>query len=101
MKVISKEDIFELLKQHKEKLKSHYIKKIGLFGSVLRGDNTNESDVDLIVQFEVGKKNYDNFIELIFLLEDLFQRNVELLTIDALSPYMKSNILKEAYFESI
>ena len=101
MKAISKEDIFKLLKQHKAKLKNQYVKKIGLFGSVLRGDNTNESDVDLIVEFEKGKKNYDNFIDLVFLLEDLFQKNVDLLTIDALSPYMKSKILKKAYFESI
>ena len=101
MKAISKEDIFELLKQHKEKLKNYYVKKIGLFGSVLRGDNTNESDVDIIVEFDEGKKNYNNFIELAFLLEELLQRKVDLLTIDALSPYMKPKILKEAYFESI
>jgi len=101
MKALNKEDVFRLLKQHKEKLKNHHVKKIGLFGSVLRGDNTNESDVDLIVEFDEGKKNYDNFIELAFLLESVLQRKVELFTIEALSPYMKPRILKEAYFESI
>ena len=101
MQVINKEDIFKLLRQHKEKLKNYYVKKIGLFGSVLRGDNTKKSDIDILVEFEAGKKNYDNFIELVFLLEDLLQSNVDLLTIDALSPYMKPKILKEAYFEFI
>ncbi len=101
MKVLNKEEIFKLLKQHKEELKKYFVRKIGIFGSVLRGDNTNESDIDFIVEFEVGKKNYDNFIELAFLLERLLQRKVELLTIEALSPYMKPKILKEAYFESI
>ena len=101
MKALNKEEIFKLLKQHKEKLKMHCVKKIGIFGSVLRGDNTNESDVDFIVEFEDGKKNYDNFIELAFLLENLLQRKVDLLTIEALNPYMKPRILKEAYFESI
>ncbi|HUW89265.1 MAG TPA: nucleotidyltransferase domain-containing protein [Candidatus Nanopelagicaceae bacterium] len=66
MKSLNKEDIFKLLKQNKEKLKNHNVKKIGLFGSVLRGAHTNESDIDLIVEFEEGKKNYDNFIELFF-----------------------------------
>ena len=101
MKALNKEEIFKLLKQHKEKLKNHYVIKIGLFGSVLRGDNTNESDIDFIVEFEEGKKNYDNFIELAFLLENILQRKVDLLTIEALNPYMKPRILKEAYFESI
>ena len=101
MKALNKEEIFKLLKQHREKLKDHSVIKIGLFGSVLRGDDTNESDIDFIVEFEEGKKNYDNFIELAFLLENILQRKVDLLTIDALSPYMKPKILKEAYFESI
>jgi predicted nucleotidyltransferase len=101
MKTLSKEDIFKLLKHNKEKLKKHHVKKIGLFGSILRGEHTNESDVDLIVEFEEGKKNYDNFIELAFLLEDILQRKIDLLTIEALNLYMRPKILKEAYFESI
>ncbi len=100
MKALNKEDIFKLLKQNKEKLKNYHVKKIGLFGSVLREDHTNESDVDLIVEFEQGKKNYDNFIELVFLIEGLLERKIDLLTIEALNPYMKPKILKEAYFES-
>ena len=56
MKALNKEEIFKILKQHKEKLKKHHVIKIGIFGSVLRGDNTNESDVDFIVEFEDGKK---------------------------------------------
>jgi hypothetical protein len=40
-------------------------------------------------------------IVLEFLLERLLQKKVDLLTIEALSPYMKPKILKEAYFESI
>ncbi len=101
MKALDKEEIFKLLKQNKEKLKNRDVKKIGLFGSVLRGEHTNESDIDFIVEFEEGKKNYDNFIELVFLLEGLLQRKIDLLTIEALNPYMKPKILKEAYFESI
>ena len=101
MKALNKEEIFKLLKQHREKLKNYYVIKIGLFGSVLKGNNTNESDIDFIVEFEEGKKNYDNFIELAFFLENLLQRKVDLLTIEALNPYMKPKILKEAYFESI
>jgi len=101
MKALIKEDIFKLIEQNKVKIKKYHVKKIGLFGSILRGEHTNESDVDLIVEFEEGKKNYDNFIELVFLLERLLKRKVDLLTIEAINPYMKPKILKEAYFESI
>ncbi|MHA1190993.1 MAG: nucleotidyltransferase family protein [Promethearchaeota archaeon] len=101
MKSLNKEEIFKLLKQHREELKNYHVLKIGLFGSVLRGDNTKESDIDFIVEFEEGKKNYDNFIELAFLLESLLQKKVDLLTMEAINPYMKLKILKEAYFESI
>ena len=101
MKPLNKEEIFKLLKQHREELKKYYVVKLGLFGSVLRGDNTPESDIDFIVEFEEGKKNYDNFIELAFLLESLLQKKVDLLTMEAINPYMKPKILKEAYFESI
>ena len=101
IETLSKENIFKILRQHKEKLKNHHVKRIGLFGSFLTGNNTGGSDIDLIVEFDAKKKNYNNFIELAFLLEDLFQRKVDLLTIEALNPYMKPKILKEAYFESI
>lgn len=96
---LDKETIFTLLRENKEKLKSLHVKKIGLFGSFLRGANSNESDIDFLVKFEEGKKNFDNFIDLAFFLEKLLQRKVDLLTIEALSPYMKKEILKEAYFE--
>jgi len=99
MNSLNKEEIFKLLKQHREELKIYNVIKIGLFGSMLRGDNTMESDIDFIVEFEEGKKNYDNFIEVAFLLESLLQKKVDLLTMEAISPYMKPKILKEAYFE--
>lgn len=101
MEVLTKAIIFEILKYHKTELKHHHVKRLGLFGSILKGTNSERSDVDLLVEFEEGKKNYDNFIEVAFLLEDILKTKVDLLTIDALSPYMKPKILKEAYFESI
>ncbi|MCJ7650435.1 MAG: nucleotidyltransferase family protein [Candidatus Lokiarchaeota archaeon] len=101
MKSLNKEEIFKLLKQHREELKNYNVIKLGLFGSVLRGNNTKESDIDFIVEFEEGKKNYDNFIEVAFLLESILQKKVDLLTMEAINPNMKPKILKEAYFESI
>ncbi|MFX1238343.1 MAG: nucleotidyltransferase family protein [Promethearchaeota archaeon] len=97
---MNKAEVLKTLKKNVEILKKYHVKKIGLFGSVLKGNNTSESDIDLIVEFNEGKKNYNNFIDLVSFLEELFQKRVELLTIEALSPYMKPKILEEAYFES-
>lgn len=101
MPELNKEKIFELLRLNKVQLQNYGVKRIGLFGSYLRGENKKESDIDFLVEFEEGKKNYDNFIELAFLLEDLFNKKVDLLTPESMSPYLKPYILKEVQFEII
>ena len=101
MMEVSRESVFQNLKKHKAELHKYHVKKIGLFGSVLRGNSTESSDIDLIVEFEEGEKTYENFIELAFYLDEIFQKKVELLTIEGLSPFLRNKILKEAYFESI
>lgn len=57
-----------------------------------------DSDVDILVEFDTGKRTYDNFIDTCFLLEDLLGRRVELVTIDSLSPYIKPYVLKEVEY---
>jgi hypothetical protein len=52
--------------------------------------------VDLLVEFEPGGKTFRNFISLVFFLEDLLHRKVELVTPESISPYMRDEILKEA-----
>ena len=101
MSELNKGKIFEILRLNKPQLQKYGVKRIGLFGSYLRGENKKESDIDFLVEFEEGKKNYDNFIELAFLLEDLFNKNVDLLTPESMSPYLKPYILKEVQFEII
>jgi len=97
---LDKNKIFYILKQNKHQLLKYSVKKIGLFGSFIKGKPNKESDIDFLVEFEEGKKNFNNFIHLAYFLEDLLGREVELLTIDSLSPYMKPKILKEVQFES-
>ncbi|MGM0470583.1 MAG: nucleotidyltransferase family protein [Promethearchaeati archaeon] len=98
---LDKDKLLSLLKENKEKLKNFHVSKLGIFGSFIRGENTKESDIDFLVEFEKGEKNFNNFINLAFFLENLLNRKIDLLTIESLSPYMKSEILKEVYFEKI
>jgi predicted nucleotidyltransferase len=86
MKEYTANEILEILRTHKSLLKKYKVNRIGLFGSHSRNQSNNESDIDLIVDFE--EKTFDNFIELAFDLEDLFGRKVDLLTEKGISPYI-------------
>ena len=70
--------------------------RLALFGSVLRGQTHTRSDVDFIVQFAPGAKTYARFFALSELLEQRLGRSVELVTTEALSPFIGARILAEA-----
>jgi predicted nucleotidyltransferase len=63
---------------------------------VLRGEARADSDVDLLVDFEPGAKSYDRLLALFDLLESRLGRRVELVTVQALSPFIGPRILAEA-----
>ena len=98
---MTRNEIMSSIREHDDFLISHGVKRVGLFGSHVRGEEREESDIDLIVEFDEGKKSYDNFIELCFFLEDLFGRKVDLLTPESISPFMRSTIEKEVRYETI
>lgn len=93
-----KEDIVGALSQNRRRMESLGVRRVGLFGSFARGTQHAESDVDLLVEFEPGRKTFDNFMELAFLLEDLLQRRVELVTPEALSAHIGPKILQEVEY---
>ena len=91
----TKKDVFSVIRENQEKIKKLGVKKLGLFGSFVRNEQSIGSDVDLLVEFEKGKKTFDNFIQLSFLLENLLQRSVELVTTESLSLYIRPHIIEE------
>jgi len=92
-KNLSTEEIFKILQKNHNLLTKYRVKKIGLFGSYVRNEASIKSDVDLLVEFE--KKTFDNFIDLAFELEEIFNRKVDLLTEEGISPYILPYIIKE------
>ena len=73
------------------------VQRLALFGSVLRGDSTAGSDVDLLVQFAPGAKTFNRFLALSELLETRLERHVDLVTVESLSPFIGPKILAEAH----
>ena len=97
-KIKTKENVLELIRSNQDKIRSYGVRKLGLFGSFVRGEHKAESDIDLLVEFQQDKKSFDNFIQLAFFLEEILESRVELITIDALSPYIGPHIIKEVEY---
>lgn len=95
MAVETKQEVFRRLQEQGGKIRSLGVARLGVFGSFLRGEQHKDSDVDVLVQFAEGRKSFDSFMELAFLLEDVLQRRVELVTVESLSPYLGPRILEE------
>lgn len=96
----NKEAIIELLSSNQATIRQFGISKIGLFGSFARNEQSDQSDIDLIVEFEKGMKSYSSFFSLSEYLEKLFNNKVDLLTDKGLSPHLKSSIYKETIYVS-
>jgi predicted nucleotidyltransferase len=100
-RVCNKERILQLIALQRPHLQALGVQRLGLFGSFARGEQHDDSDIDLLVEFVPGHKNFDNFMQLAFLLEDMFGRRVELVTPESLSPYIRPYVLDEVEYASI
>lgn len=72
---------------------TRHIRKLGLFGSVLRDDFRPDSDVDVLIEFEPGKTPGFSFISIQEELSGLFGRPVDLVTFRALNPRIRDRVL--------
>ncbi len=97
-KIKTKQEIFDILYQNRSKLLAFGVKRIGLFGSYLSGNQRSDSDIDILVEFHPNQKTFDNFMELSFFLEDILKNPIELCTPESLSPYIGPKILKEVEY---
>lgn len=97
--MISKESILKTLKSNKMTLSKFGIRNVGLFGSYVRNEQSTESDIDLLIDFEPEKENFDNFMAVYDLFEKLFSsKKIEVVTLNGLSPYIGPRILSEVQY---
>ena len=92
--MLTAEEILKLIQQNRERIKRYGVKRIGLFGSYLKGEQKEDSDIDILVEFEKGKKTFDNYMELKFFLEELFRRRVDLVIAESVKPELKKYIMR-------
>jgi uncharacterized protein len=98
MPVTDKHDLLERLRANRDRLKGFGVRRYGLFGSFVRDEAREDSDVDLLIDFEPGQKTFDNFMELGFFLDDLLGRRVEVITPESLSRRIAPHILREVEY---
>ncbi len=75
-------------------LRKYNVKKASLFGSVVRGEYTKESDIDILVEFE-GRKSLLDLAGLKIELEEKLKRKVDVLTYKSIHPLLRDKILAE------
>jgi len=97
---MTRDRILTLLQQHANALKDIGIARIGLFGSYSRNQATKTSDIDLVLEFLPGKKNFDTYMQACRLLESLFDIPLDIVTKESISPYLLPSIEREAIYES-
>lgn len=83
----------------KEFCKKHHIRRLALFGSVLRDDFLPDSDIDVLVEFEAGHVPGLAFFGMEVELSDILGRKVDLNTPNFLSRFIRDKVLSEAHVQ--
>ena len=84
------------LKCHIADIRDTYkVRRIGVFGSVSRQEDSPESDIDILIDFIPGNEKFRAFLGLADVLEDILHRPVDLITVNSLSPYMRPVIERD------
>jgi len=95
---MNRDEILEYIRQHKEELLQFGVEKIGLFGSYARGDNTANSDVDILVKFGNTNSKYYSYFNLKNYLQDRLHREIDLCREEDIRKEFKEEILRSVVY---
>ena len=95
----SLEEIRKFIKNQKKELEQRFgIKTIGIFGSYARNEQTEKSDLDVLIEFKEGYETFRNYMQLKFYLEDNLGMKVDLVIASTLKERLKPYIMKEVLY---
>jgi len=86
--------VISSIRKRRAELNKLGVKSLSLFGSVARGEERPDSDVDILVEFE-GHATFDRFMDTKFYLEEILGCKVDLVTPQAIKPRMKPYIMQD------
>lgn len=90
-------EILRKLEENRDAILGFGVRRLGIFGSYARGEQSEAGDMDFLVEFE--RATFDNYFDLKFFLEGLFGRKVDLVIKDNIKPRIRSTILKETVYD--
>ncbi len=94
-----KEEILRILKKLKEDINIKYrVKSIGIFGSYINNEQTDDSDIDFLVEFEENADLF-HYVGLTLFLEEQFNKKVDVISKPALKEELRKKILQEVIYE--
>lgn len=94
----TKQELINAIHSNEKKILSFGVKRLGLFGSFVREEQDEKSDIDFLVVFNKGKKSFDNLFDLHETLTNLTQRKIEVVTDKGIGRRFKKHILNETEF---
>lgn len=97
--MLPRKKILSALRTLREPLREFGVSRIGLFGSYVRNEASESSDIDIIIDFEENKETYLNFINSCETLENEFKnQKLDIVTLKGLSPFIGAHILDEVEY---
>lgn len=95
--IIDQKTVLSILQEHSEDIHNFGVKSLALFGSTARNEATADSDLDFLVEFN-AELTFKRYMKLKFFLEDLFNKNVDLVIKTDLKPQIRESVIKEAIY---
>jgi predicted nucleotidyltransferase len=93
------ESILKTLEENSNTIRNLGVRQLGVFGSCARREQTETSDLDFLVEFD--DPTFDNYFDLKFFLEKLFDSQVDLVIKDTIKPRIRSTILAETVYAGL
>lgn len=97
--MMPRNEILTTLSHLKGRLSQYGVSRIGLYGSFAREDARQDSDIDILIDFQSDKETYMNFMATCEILEnELKDRKIDIVTLNGLSPFIGKHILNEVIY---
>ena len=94
-------DVNKVILDNRQKIRRYGVNKLGLFGSFVRDEQKENSDVDLLVDFDKDQNTFKNFMGFADFMEETLGRKVDVVTLQSLSPFIGPYILKEVKYVEV
>lgn len=96
--ILTKSELEDLLNTHADRLRASGVERIGIFGTIARGEQNADSDLDVLAGFRPGQESFGDFVELADFLESQTGRRVALLPPNSLSARLKERTLSQVEY---